>query len=103
MDLTAERNMRDAGVRGHEDRDEEMTPDHKLFDKWCRGGDKALNQDEWNQVRNAMSGNPAVDPENGGYTVPTNVATTILDALKAYGGMSQVATLIRPEEHTSEI
>src|SRR3546814_8857227 len=42
-----------------------------------------------------MSGNPAVDPENGGYTVPTTVATTILDALKAYGGMRQVATIIR--------
>src|SRR3546814_16556881 len=72
-----------------------MTPDHKLFDKWCRGGDKALNQDEWNQVRNAMSGNPAVDPENGGYTVPTTVATTLLDDLKAYGGMRQVATIFR--------
>jgi len=95
MDLTAERNMREAGVRGHEGEDGEVSTDRKLFDKWCRGGDKALNQDEWAQVRNAMSGNPAVDPENGGYTVPTTVATTILDALKAYGGMRQVADIIR--------
>lgn len=95
MDLTAERELRDAGVRGHEDNDEEVPTDRKLFDKWCRGGDKALNQDEWNQVRNAMSGNPSVDPENGGYTVPTTVAISILDALKAFGGMRQVADIIR--------
>jgi HK97 family phage major capsid protein len=31
----------------------------------------------------------------GGYTVPTTVATSILDALKAYGGMREGADIIR--------
>ncbi|WP_417251068.1 phage major capsid protein [Castellaniella sp.] len=90
MDLTAEEHMRDA-VR---DTAPTGTKDQAvaLFDKWCRGGDNALTPDEWRAVRNTMS--TTTDAE-GGYTVPTTVATTILDALKAYGGMRTVADVIR--------
>lgn len=90
MDLTAEENMRDA-VR---DAAPAGTKDHAvaLFDKWCRGGDNALTADEWQAVRNTMS--TTTDAE-GGYTVPATVATSILDALKAYGGMRAVAEVIR--------
>ncbi len=66
-----------------------------LYNKWCRGGDKALTQEDWTAVHNTMSGNPSANPEQGGYTVPTTIATTILDALKAYGGMRLVADVIR--------
>jgi HK97 family phage major capsid protein len=90
MDLTAEENIRD-GIR------DAVAPANKdqavmLFDKWCRGGDNALTEDEWRAVRNTMS--TTTDSE-GGYTVPTTVATSILDALKAYGGMREVAEVIR--------
>src|SRR5690606_17727700 len=90
MDLTAEQNIRD-GIR------DVAAPANKdqavmLFDKWCRGGDSALTPDEWRAVRNTMS--TTTDSE-GGYTVPTTVATAILDALKAYGGMRVVAEVIR--------
>ncbi|MCI2243273.1 phage major capsid protein [Xanthomonas sp. PPL568] len=100
MDLTAERHMRDAGVREHDapnDQGSGKKPsgEMKLFDKWARGGDKALTNEDWKQVNAAMSGNPAVNPEQGGYTVPTTLASQILDALKAYGGMRQVADIIR--------
>lgn len=90
MDLTAEEHLRDA-VR---DTAPAGTKDEAvaLFDKWCRGGDNALTPDEWRAVRNTMS--TTTDAE-GGYTVPTTVATTILDALKAYGGMRAVADVIR--------
>jgi HK97 family phage major capsid protein len=91
MDLTAEQNLRE-GIRetttGNANKEEAV----RLFDKWCRGGDNALNADEWNSVRNTMS--TTTDSE-GGYTVPTTVATSILDALKAYGGMRAVADVIR--------
>ncbi|CAM5220388.1 hypothetical protein CDEF62S_00639 [Castellaniella defragrans] len=90
MDLTAEEHMRDA-VRDTApagNKDQAVA----LFDKWCRGGDNALTPDEWRAVRNTMS--TTTDAE-GGYTVPTTVATTILDALKAYGGMRAVADVIR--------
>lgn len=90
MDLTAEENIRE-GVR------DTAAPGNKeqavqLFDKWCRGGDNALSEDEWRAVRNTMS--TTTDSE-GGYTVPTTVASSILDALKAYGGMRTVADVIR--------
>jgi HK97 family phage major capsid protein len=96
MDLTAENDLKDAGVREHDVRPgakKGRPADVALFDKWCRGGDNALTAEDWTHVRNAMSGNPSVNPEQGGYTVPTTVATSILDALKAFGGMRAVANV----------
>lgn len=91
MDLTAENNMRDA-VRDAASKGGDKEQAVQLFDKWCRGGDNALTADEWTAVRNTMS--TTTDSE-GGYTVPTTVAASILDALKAYGGMRTVADVIR--------
>ena len=91
MDLTAERDMGERGVREH-DVDANATNQVKLFDKWCRGGDNALSSDEWKAVRNTMS--TTTDSE-GGYTVPETTAGRILDALKAYGGMRAAADIIR--------
>lgn len=92
MDLTAEENIRDAIRDNAEPQNREQTV--QLFDKWCRGGDNALTEDEWRAVRNTMS--TTTDSE-GGYTVPKTVASSILDALKAYGGMRAVAEIIRTE------
>lgn len=94
MDLTAENNMRDAigdATKGGKASKEQAVV---LFDKWCRGGDNALNEDEWKSVRNTMS---TTTDSQGGYTVPTTVAVSILDALKEYGGMRAVggAEIIR--------
>lgn len=59
-----------------------------MFAKWLRGGDNALSADEWQAhlaaVQNTMS---TTTGSEGGYTVQTDVAQTVLDALKAYGGM----------------
>jgi HK97 family phage major capsid protein len=65
--------------------------DTSIFDKWLRGGDNALNADDWAYVRNAMS--TSVGSE-GGFTVDTEVAQTVINALKAFGGMREVATII---------
>ncbi|MGR4895804.1 phage major capsid protein [Stenotrophomonas sp. LARHCG68] len=94
MDLTADEALREQGMREHgpeANAGKGKSGELRLFDKWARGGDKALSAEEWKQVNGAMSGNPAVNPEQGGYTVPTTLAEQILDALKAYGGMRQVA------------
>lgn len=68
----------------------------RLFAKWLQGGDKALTSEEWqahlNALKNTMS--TTTDSE-GGYTVQTDVATTVLDALKAYGGMRVVADVMQ--------
>jgi HK97 family phage major capsid protein len=43
------------------------------------------------QIRNAMSTTTAAE---GGYTVPAEVATMVIDKMKAYGGMREAATII---------
>ncbi|TFL16425.1 phage major capsid protein [Jannaschia formosa] len=72
---------RDGGDRGLE-----------IYAKWLKGGDRALNEDDWNHVRNAMS---TTTGSEGGFTVDSEVANSVLDALKAYGGMRSVATVIQ--------
>lgn len=62
-----------------------------LFAKWVKGGDKALSAQDWADVRATMS---TTTPDEGGYTVPTDVATSILDVLKAYGGVREAATVM---------
>lgn len=66
----------------------------KVFQKWLRGGDKALSNEDWETIRNTMS--TGVDTE-GGYTVATEVAESVLDALKAFGGIRGIATVIRTD------
>jgi len=63
----------------------------ELYSKWLRGGDRALNAEEWGVVRNTMS---TTTQSQGGYTVPTEVAKEVADALKAYGGVRSVADVI---------
>ena len=45
-------------------------------------------------IRNAMS---TTTPAEGGYTVPSEVATMVIDALKAFGGMREVSELLPTE------
>lgn len=66
----------------------------QLYAKWLKGGDNALNAEEWQTVRNTMS---TTTGSEGGYTVPTEVSSALIDALKAYGGMRAVADVIATE------
>lgn len=45
-------------------------------------------------IRNAMS---TTTPAEGGYTVPSEIAAMVIDKLKAYGGMREVAEIISTE------
>ncbi len=65
-----------------------------VFDKWLRGGDSALSAEDWHAVRNTMSTGTG---DEGGYTVPEEWATQVLEALKAYGGMREVGTVIQTQ------
>lgn len=67
----------------------------RLYAKWLRGGDNALSAEEWTIVRNTMS---TTTPGEGGYTVATEVASSVLDALKAYGGMRAVGDIIQTSQ-----
>ena len=70
---------------------EQQNAQRDLYNKWMRNGPQALTHDDWAVVRNTMS--TGTDSQ-GGYTVPTEVSGTIIEALKAFGGMRSVATVI---------
>lgn len=63
-----------------------------LFSKWVRGGDAALSAADWAEIRNTMS---TTTGSEGGYAVQTDVASRIMDALKAFGGVRSVATVLQ--------
>jgi HK97 family phage major capsid protein len=73
---------------GHDKKSESS----RLFAKWLRVGDDGLSAEDRAAIQNTMS---TTTGSEGGYTVPTEVANQVLDALKAYGGMRAVATVIR--------
>jgi HK97 family phage major capsid protein len=64
----------------------------RIYAKWLKDGDKGLSAEDWAHVRNTMS---TTTGSEGGFTVDTQVATSVLDAMKAFGGMRDVATVIR--------
>ena len=57
---------------------------------YLRKGDK-VSAEEAMAIRNAMSTTTGAE---GGFTVPTEIAKTVIDALKAFGGMRNVASII---------
>lgn len=62
-----------------------------LYNKWLRGGDNALSAEDWTHIRNTMS---TTTPSEGGYTVESDVASQLIDAMKQYGAVRAVAEII---------
>ena len=67
-----------------------------VYAKWLKGGDRALNQEDWAAIRNTMS---TTTNSEGGFTVDAVVANAVIDALKAFGGMREVSTVITTAGH----
>ena len=63
-----------------------------VFQKWMRGGDGALNAADLATIQNTMS---TTTNSEGGFTVATEVAQSVLENLKAFGGMREVANVIQ--------
>lgn len=76
-----------AEKRGRDSRDEGLS----AYARWLKGGDKALNEADWQHIRNTMS---TTTGSEGGFTVDSQVATSVLDALKSFGGMRAVSTIV---------
>jgi HK97 family phage major capsid protein len=62
-----------------------------VYAKWLRGGDAALNAEDWAAIRNTMS---TTTGSQGGFSVDSEVATSVIDRLREFGGMRAVATVI---------
>ena len=63
-----------------------------VFQKWMRGGDAALNAADLASIQNTMS---TTTNSEGAFTVATEVAQSVLEALKSFGGMRKVANVIQ--------
>jgi len=63
-----------------------------VFQKWMRGGDAALSYDDLATIQNTMS---TTTNSEGGHTVATEVAQSVMEAMKAFGGMREVANVIQ--------
>lgn len=64
----------------------------ELYAKFLRGGEKAITSDEWREIRATMS---TTTPAEGGYSVQSEVASRLIDSLKAFGGMREASTVLR--------
>lgn len=62
------------------------------FDKWARGGERVVSAEDWARIRNTMSTTTTTE---GGFTVQTEIASTVIDTLKDFSGMMNVAEIIR--------
>lgn len=88
LDLTAETRFQDqqleSSLRGRSATDAKV-----IVDTWLRAGNSGLSAEQVQHIRNTMS---TTTGSEGGFTVPTEVATKVIEALKAFGGMRSVAT-----------
>jgi len=95
--LAAEQLDRDAiAVVAERVAHDKKSPQALIFAKWLRGGDQALTAEDWASYRGAVQNTMSTTTgSQGGYTVQTEVAKQVLDALKAYGGMRAVAEVFQ--------
>lgn len=73
---------------------DKKSPAAAMFEKWVRGGDKALSAEDWMEIRNTLS---TTTGSQGGYSVQSDVAARLIEMLKAYGGVREVAELLTTE------
>ena len=91
IDLDGDRAFQNAVREGAARRGVDAGGEPTLFNRWLRQGPNALSPDEMQQIRNTMS---TTTGSEGGFTVPTEVANRVIDALKAFGGMRAVSEVI---------
>lgn len=93
-DSRIENRVNDLGVSADE-ANSQIETEKGVFNTFLRAGREGLNnaQREFiqNRIQNAQS--TGTDSQ-GGFIVPTDFATTLLQALKAYGGVRSVANVI---------
>lgn len=81
--VAAERSARDTGSQSM-----------SVYAKYLRKGEEGLSAEERASIKNALSVGTTTA---GGFTVQTNVVTALLEAMKAFGGMRSVATILQTD------
>ncbi|WP_430009853.1 phage major capsid protein [Methylophaga lonarensis] len=81
----------DAVIHASQEKFNDKTKDSKardLYATFLRKGDKGLTAEDWQQINAAMSTGTGSE---GGFTVQTEVASELIELLKDYSGMREVA------------
>ena len=93
-ELDADRDLENAGVRGHGRRggEEEVSEGRALALAFMRHGLEGVSAEQREAIRNTMSTTTGAE---GGFTVASEVATRLLDAVKEFGGMREAAEVFR--------
>jgi len=104
IEAANQRSIQDRADRGGISTDEAEARAHaerQIFHTWLRDGMDGLSMEQRQQVvakarevRNTMSTGTGSE---GGFTVPQEFSATMLEALKEFGGMRDVATLLPTE------
>jgi HK97 family phage major capsid protein len=66
----------------------------RIFAKWLRNGAADFTAEDMQTFRNTMS---TTTGSEGGFTVPTTTASTLIETLKAFGGVRAAATVLVTE------
>lgn len=91
LDLSAEKSFDDLIAKSGGKQVE--TPKASIGARFLRNGYEGFSPDDYANVRNTLSVGGA--GSEGGYTVQTEIVTQVLNALKAFGGMREVAETIQ--------
>ena len=74
-----------------------LNMEKSIFNAWMRGGEKNLNEEQTKlinkkrrELRNEMT---STAPDQGGILVPTDFSATLIEEMKAFGGMRLVANV----------
>lgn len=90
--LVAEANTRGNVIEAAErTAKDQASPASAVFAKWLRAGERSLSAEEAVTFFNTMS---TTTGSEGGYTVPSETATTLIESLKAFGGMRAVSNVL---------
>lgn len=82
----AENNLRENGKNG-----KKLTVEQAVFNTFLRKSIKDMSVEEALSIRNTMS---TTTGSQGGYSVQSNIASQLIDTMKAYGAMRKVASQI---------
>lgn len=106
--IDADRSEDEGSTQNRQERLHNLPPEQRervvaydnAFDNFIRNGVSALTREEMDLLRsgvqNAQSGQQA-NGAQGGYLVPTGWGASLVEALKSFGGMRDVATVFSTE------
>lgn len=89
IDQTALDNFADADQHRNQAPKDKLTDGQRAMNIFLRNLTKNISSEQMDLIRNTMS---TTTGSEGGYTVPSEIATQVIDTLKDYGAMRRSAT-----------